>query len=330
MQLAFKVYRRPFRVPVRTSRGVWEAREGILLRLEDADGRVGFGEIAPLEAFGTETLAGALAWIAALAGRAERSRLEDAPRGLPCCRAAVAAALAGLDPGDDAPPRATAPVAALLPGGAGAPEALRRLADDGFATFKLKIGAAAFPEERTLVERVCEALPSSGKLRLDANGGLAVRDASRWLELAQAWPVEFLEQPLPAGADRDLLALARDHAATVALDESVRSADDVKRWRDLGWEGLFVIKPAFVGDAAALRAEVAVAPDRFVFSSALETDVGLRAAIGLAFDCGVTRALGFGVGAFFPDDGLGGFLREPVCDANAVRALDVGATWLRL
>ena len=39
-----------------TSRGYWERRRGGLIRLENDAGQVGFGEVAPIQAFGTETL----------------------------------------------------------------------------------------------------------------------------------------------------------------------------------------------------------------------------------------------------------------------------------
>jgi O-succinylbenzoate synthase len=47
-RLELRSYRRPFRQPLKTSHGLWSLREGILLRLTDAEGRVGWGEIAPI------------------------------------------------------------------------------------------------------------------------------------------------------------------------------------------------------------------------------------------------------------------------------------------
>src|SRR6185295_10255884 len=50
-------YRLPLRTPLRTAHGLWTEREGLIVRLEDESGRAGYGEIAPIPAFGTETLA---------------------------------------------------------------------------------------------------------------------------------------------------------------------------------------------------------------------------------------------------------------------------------
>ncbi|BET69153.1 o-succinylbenzoate synthase [Opitutales bacterium ASA1] len=341
LQFSYKVYRRPFRVPVRTSQGLWEARDGILVRMEDERGRTGYGEIAPIERFGTETVAGALAWCASLGARTTVGRVSAVPVGLPCTAWAMACAGAILEasegeevqaPRDDA---ATAkvkqlPVAALLPGGKAGLALLERFAGEGFRTFKLKIGAGDFANEVQHVARVVDLLPAGARLRLDANGGLDARTAIRWLDALQGWPIEFVEQPLPVDARRETIALAHDHGVPLAIDEAVRNADDVKRWRDEGWPGVFVIKPALAGEPREWSAEVAVDPGQFVFSSALETDIGTRCGIAQAFAAGVERALGYGVAAFFEDDGLGGGWGRPVVERvdSGVDAFE--RTWKRL
>ncbi|MGB5916097.1 MAG: hypothetical protein WBG63_14630, partial [Phormidesmis sp.] len=60
LSFEFRIYRRPFRQTIKTRHGVWKYREGIVLRLSDETGHVGFGEVAPLPWFGTETQAQAL------------------------------------------------------------------------------------------------------------------------------------------------------------------------------------------------------------------------------------------------------------------------------
>lgn len=343
LSFAFKVYRRTFRVPVRTSWGVWTHRDGVLVRLAREDGRVGFGEIAPLDRFRTETLAGAVAWCASVAGASELARLRDVPRSLPCCAAAVGAALQALAErpvqdggrtgeeatGSTAGEGTSLACARLLPADASAGDVLARAVDAGFTVFKIKVGTADFDSEHVRVARLIERLPEKGRLRLDANGGLDRRAAARWLDAAADWPVEFVEQPLPPDAHRDLLRLAGDHATMIALDESVRDADDIKRWRDRGWPGLFVIKPALAGDPTELLDEVRIAPADFVFSSALETQMGAAAGVRMAFAAGLTRALGYGVASFFADDGLGGGLERPVIGRADVDAWNLEDVWNR-
>lgn len=352
LRFACKAYRRSFRVPVRTSHGVWPVREGVLVRVENEEGRCGYGEIAPIDWFGTETFAGALAWCAGVPAQPSRARLLDLPRGMPCCAAAVHAALEGLardfspEPAAaaraegrsvsggagarPAPDEQSVPVAYLLPAGEPARAALERAADHGFLTFKLKIGASDLARESTLIDRLVDGLPPGGRLRLDANGGLDVRGAMRWLDAAARWPVEFVEQPMPPSADREIERLAADQQVPVALDESVRSGDDLRRWRDRGWRGVFVIKPGLAGAPGDWLPEVLRSPGQFVFSSALETAVGTAAGLRLAARAGLTRALGYGVGAFFDDDGLGGGVAAPRVTPGAGAVLKPEDVWNRL
>jgi hypothetical protein len=93
---------------------------------------------------------------------------------------------------------------------------------------------------------------------------------------------------------------------------------------------VFVIKPALAGDPRDLVREAVIEPGRFVFSSALETDIGLVAGLRLVFAAGVTRALGYGVGAFFAADDLGGGLVRPSISTSDIAALDPKETWNRL
>ncbi len=62
MQFEYRHYDRPFRQPLRTHHGTWERRKGIIVRLQIDPGVVGWGEIAPLPDFGTETLDEAIAF----------------------------------------------------------------------------------------------------------------------------------------------------------------------------------------------------------------------------------------------------------------------------
>ena len=53
--LHLKPYHRPFQKPLETAHGVWSIRNGLLVGLQQGDA-IGWGEVAPLPWFGTETL----------------------------------------------------------------------------------------------------------------------------------------------------------------------------------------------------------------------------------------------------------------------------------
>lgn len=354
LHLQYRRYRLPFRMPVRTAHGWWHEREGLLVRLEDAAGAVGYGEAAPIPNFGTETVDEAEAGVRALGEWTTPSALASVPAWLGCLRHALTAAQPG---GQEAAEGAcaTLAVAALLPAGCGAPAALAARGESGFRCFKWKVGVGDVADELALLDDVCAALPPGGKLRLDANGAWERRAAERWLERCAERPVEYVEQPCFAsrteGAERQrklddvLLGLAADYPTPLALDESLVGEGDVARWLGAGWPGIYVLKPALLGDGNAALAQLAAARADVVFSSALETAVGARAALRAAFrwrrtaaapdtggaaEAAPARALGFGVWPLFADARCDGPQAAPYLRSEDVEALDPEAVWTAL
>lgn len=367
LQLAYRKYSLPFHTPVRTGHGVWAEREGVLVRLTDEAGKASYGEAAPIPWFGTETVDEIEATLAALGEWVTPEQLAELPARLGCLRFGLAGALAGvLSEASSAKARATAavpasagslnadkaiaklssknspdflPVAALLPAGQRALPIVRERAEMGFRTFKWKVAAGDIDDELAILDDVIAELPEGSKLRLDANGAWEPRQAQRWLERAADRPIEFIEQPCftPAhhGAtaqrrtDDVLRGLAEDYPTTLALDESLVGANDVERWISDGWRGVFVIKPSLFGDPAPVLARLAAAKADVVFSSALETAVGARAALEAAFSWKVEkpRALGFGVWPLFKDSVFDGPYTAPFIRIEDIKRLDAEAVW---
>lgn len=307
----FRRYRLPFRAVVRTGHGAWSEREGVIVRLQTgADASSGFGEAAPVPGFAMESVDEIATACAGLGEVVDEERLRSVPERLPTLRNAIENALNALPGGTAAEgsssesvsqspvphPQSPAPlgVAALLPAGRAALEIIPPRADAGFRVFKWKVGVGDVADELALLDDVCAALPSGAKLRLDANGAWDRRKAERWLERCAERPVEFVEQPIAAEAgpfaragrtkEMDLLlGLAGDFPTPLALDESLVGDGDVERWLGAGWPGVFVVKPALFGDLPGALEKLARAQADVVFSSALETAVGARAALRTAF-----------------------------------------------
>lgn len=335
-QFQFRRYRLPLRVPVRTAHGRWAEREGVMVRLTDAHGAVGYGEAAVLPWFGTETADEAENACRELGRKVDDARLDSLPAGLPCLRGALAAARASEQ---DWPPRhESLGVAALLPAGRPALTAIAPRVEAGFRVFKWKVGVGEPADELALLDDVCAALPAGSKLRLDANGAWDRRQAERWLERCAERPVEFIEQPCwvprtqgeaaQRRGDDMLRGLAGDWPTPIALDESIASEADIERWLGAGWPGLFVVKPSLLGDLPGALQRLETARAAVVFSSALETGVGARRALRAAFAWGgEPRALGFGVWPLFADSRFDGPHLAPFIRAEDVRRLDAEAVW---
>ena len=82
----FRPYRRPFVRTLSTSHGNWDVREGIILRLTNETGRVGWGEIAPISWFGSETLEQALDFCQQLPPEITSTDVFSIPAELPACQ----------------------------------------------------------------------------------------------------------------------------------------------------------------------------------------------------------------------------------------------------
>lgn len=335
----FRRYRLHLRSPVRTAHGVWTEREGVLVRLEDEGGGVGLGEAAPIPHFGTETAEEDEAGARALGEWTNEDTIAALPARLGCLRNALANARAEIDAAKHAHDSASrvkdnAPylaIAALLPAGKAALAQIPPRSESGFRVFKWKVGVGDVADELALLDDVCAALPSGAKLRLDANGAWDRRRAERWLERCADRPVEFVEQPAAAearGAMDLLLGLAGDYPTPLALDESLIGEGDVERWIGAGWPGVYVVKPSLLGDVAGALARLEKAKANVVFSSALETAVGARAALRAAFAWnGERRAAGFGVWPLFADARCDGPIAAPFIRLEDVERIDVEAVW---
>lgn len=267
--------------------------------------------------------------------RAGEEQLAGVPPRLACLRAALAAALADLGAGKRPEGRASLPVAALLPAGRGALAAAGPRAEAGFRTFKWKVGVGDINDELSLLDDLFAALPAGSRVRLDANGAWDRRSTERWLEKCAGRPVEFVEQPIARdrrGADDLLLGLAGDYPTPIALDESLGGDGDIARWIGAGWRGIYVVKPALVGDPVAAMGRLAAAHADVVFSSALETAVGARAALRTAFGWAAEkpRALGFGVWPLFADGRFDGPAAAPFIRGADVERIDPEAAWIAL
>jgi O-succinylbenzoate synthase len=329
-------YRLPFRATVRTAHGPWAEREGVYVRLETEDGRVAFAEAAPIPSFGTETVEEIDDVCRELGEWPEDTNLTDLPDRLICLRNAIGTALPQLRTTEDSTPAAAEEispwgVAAFLPAGRAALAQISPKADAGFRIFKWKVGVGDIDEELGLLDDICSLLPDGAKLRLDANGGWNVKQASRWLERCAERPIEFLEQPVAPdsrGAKDVLLGLAGDFPTLIGLDESLISDGDVEGWLADGWRDIFVVKPMLLGDPPATLKRLARAQADVVFSSALETAVGARDSLRIAFGWkGPKRALGFGVGPLFTDSRFDGPHAAPFIDRADIERIQPESLW---
>ncbi len=319
-QVEVTPYARPFRQPLPTSHGIWAVREGAIVTLTDEFGHVGQGEIAPLEWFGTESLGAAIDFCAGLEGWITAEQILEIPDCLPCCQFGFESAL--VDPPKSPLKRGTLnshippflrgargdrdfsspAIASLLPTGNPAMTSGRSKTNDswqphddrGHRTFKWKIGVAPIADEIQWFRQLHQQLPPDAQLRLDANTGLSLDAAKRWLDEFAIRPIEYLEQPLAVTEFDAMKVLAGQYSTPIALDESIANLQSLRDCHDRGWAGIYVIKPAIVGSPRKLEEFIQNHPIDRVFSSVFETEIGYAAGLQLADRLGCDRALGYG------------------------------------
>ena len=319
-QFKFFPYQRKFKIPLETHHGPWSVREGIILKLIKNEQQIGWGEIAPLPWFGSETLEQALDFCQSIGSRLTKELIDEIPDKLPACQFGFESALKNVSSQKpilnlDLPAHK---YSYLLPTGKKALDHLSKinmndeklLGDRENLTYKWKIGVQSFTQEISIFEQLVEQLPLNSRLRLDANGGLNLETAQRWLSFTdQIRQIEFIEQPLSPAQFSELLTLSENFKTAIALDESVANLKQLKECYELGWRGIYVIKAAIMGSPRQLEKFCRNHAIDAVFSSVFETSIGQQAVLALAQELNnrdpkaalPDRALGFGVNQWFQD-----------------------------
>ena len=309
----FRAYRRKFATPLNTFHGIWENRDGVILRLTDKTGKVGLGEIAPISWFGSETVEQAISFCRKLPLVITDKTIFSIPDELPACQFGFESALKIISINqetvkpdflknkrvkklgsrypnreDNIASRSSSAISCvLLPAGKVALHQWRNVWDIGSHTFKWKIGVYPFKEELFIFDLLVGELPTSTKLRLDANGGLSYGEAEIWLQKCDDininndidLEIEFIEQPLSIDIFSEMLELSRDYTTKIALDESVATLEQLESCYQKGWRDIFVIKAGIIGSPSRLREFCLTHKIDTVFSSVFETSIGREAAL---------------------------------------------------
>ena len=272
MRHEFIAYAIAFREPIVTAERAWAVRHGAWLRVEDDEGRVGFGEVAPLDPLDAP---------GALEAALERGPYRDAAfdlADLDLRAQRFGRPLAYLLA--DAPRRQVAVNALLVASEADALAAeAAKAVEQGFRTVKLKVAAAPPDVDIARVRAVRERVGEGVAIRLDANAAWDEETALRVLRAVEHCDIEYVEDPV-AG---DLRAVCRQCNVPVAAD--VHTLED--GWRVIRERGadMLVLKPMAMGGllpshelaVAAIDAGIGV-----VVTSILETAVGVAGALHLA------------------------------------------------
>ncbi|MFZ1729817.1 MAG: o-succinylbenzoate synthase [Bacteroidota bacterium] len=318
------------RRPFRTSGWVLTQRDILLFSLHDHErGLSGWGESAPLPSFGTEKYSDS--HHALEAAVLAFSRLKEIPsRGLPdidalipalrdapAARYAVECALLDLQSrmngvsmaetlGGIQQPRIAVNITIGAGSAAEAAAAAETAWREGYSCLKLKVGKGTLEEDVERIRAVRLAVPENMLLRLDANGAYDFEQAEAALREFAMYDIDYIEQPVPVGADDELAALTGLRIISIAADESAQNLTQARRLLERRAVDLFVVKPMAAGgliDCRRFALEAAGQGCDVVFTSLIDSSVGRQAAAQLCASLPDSpRHHGLATGALFLED----------------------------
>jgi muconate cycloisomerase len=125
---------------------------------------------------------------------------------------------------------------------------------EGFHFFKLKVATKPLDRDVAATFAVREALGFATPLCADANCGFTADAALRYLEATKPAKLLFLEQPLDSTDLAGLASLARATPTPIGADEGVHSLGDVSAHAECGAGGISLKLIKLGGISAALEA----------------------------------------------------------------------------
>lgn len=324
----------PLAKPMRMTGVMIAHAENLIVRIEAADGTVGWGEAASAPTMTGDTLKGLVAAVEehlapALVGQSARmrpalvQRMGQVVYGNAGARSAVEMALldltgraAGLPAVDlIGGPRRLVVQPMWLLGNATAEQDVaeaRARQSEGFGFFKLKTGTKTVEQDIAATLALREALGPDTLLCADANTGFTRAAARRYVTAVSGADLLFLEQPL-AHDDLDGMAmLAHLSPMAIGADEGIHAIADIEAHAARGAAAGVSLKFIKLGGIAALLAAAGLCERRGMAvnlaAKAAESSIGSAALIHAA--CAVPSAA-WGVSpthAYLAED----LVREPL------------------
>lgn len=302
-------YEVPFRRPFTTARSTYQTRRGWFVRVHDAEGREGFGEVAPLPDFGTEehqqagqflerlsneglSLPDSDDWddltAALAAGGLTHAELPSTYAGLELALLDRAARARGMSLARYMAPGAheRQPVQRLLVETdleALATEAMT-LVGSGYSTLKLKVGVGSLAQDFERVRTVRAAVGNHVRIRLDANGAWSPLEAMLVVDAFAPLGIDLFEQPI-AVTDPASFAALRGREVPIAADEALVRPEVARELIERRAVDALVIKPMVLGGlgvALKLAGEAHRQGLRVVVTSSLDRAIGVAGALHLA------------------------------------------------
>jgi muconate cycloisomerase len=265
----------PLKTPMKMAAETITTAQNLLVRVEAADGTVGWGEAASAPTMTGDTLGGL---VAAVRSHLAPMLIGQDAREWPKLRLALHRALIGNGGAHSAVemavldligrasglrlidlvgrPRRTVVKPMWLLGNKTAEQDVAEAhakTEEGFRFFKLKIGVKPLKQEIAIAHAVREALPKT-PLCADANCGLTLAAARAYVEKTRKARLMFVEQPLGYDDIDGLRKLTRATKVPIGIDEGIHSLADIATSARAGAGGVSLKLIKLGGISAAVEA----------------------------------------------------------------------------
>lgn len=304
-------YDLPLVAPLILKGGTIQSRAGLILRITDDDGHVGWGEASPLPGFSREDLKqirGELLLVkealpdritrdsdnvpAAIAEFIASIRIPLASSSLFSLESALLnliAAARGASPVRllSEQPQQEIQLNALITNDIDQiPEMAKRLISSGYKCVKLKVGDEDIDQDVARVKTLRESVGSSVRIRLDGNRSWTRDQASHFAGRVEAFDIEYIEEPF--SSTDDIVRASEEFPLPVALDETLNQVRYIGG-PDLPDAYAVVLKPTLLG---GLRKITYVARKALQKQMKVILSSSFESSIGLTMLCHIASALG--------------------------------------
>lgn len=288
-------------------------KEGIILKLTEEDGNVGFGECSPFPFFNKETLIDAKNELTFLTNNLTTDNFINGikdkiiyPSVAFCVEQAVMSlnflkndktkdsfvnkklikknAVIGLDYIDEVINKITHKIKL------------------GYDTFKIKVGRDNPYDDFVLIEEIRNQFGEGIFLRLDANQKWTCDEAIEYIANLSQFNIEYIEEPCSSICSN--LKTLNDININIALDESLSSFDKTKELIIDSPVKFFIIKPMLFGfnDTLEIINTAKTHEKIIIISSLFESAIGKSGLVFLASQVNHNLAHGLDTSEFFEND----------------------------
>lgn len=181
--------------------------------------------------------------------------------------------------------------------------------DDGFRVLKLKIGGIDFESELSLLSYIRKRYdPATLELRLDANGSMSATNALEKLKQLSQFAIHSIEQPIKAGQIEAMASICAQSPIDIALDEELigtPTRESASSMLDVIRPQYIILKPALCGGLSGADLWADLAEERKIgwwATSALESNIGLKAIAAWTARRGVAIPQGLGTGQLYSNN----------------------------